>query len=294
MENFDNIIIPEVSELPPEAEAEQKLLQEQDIESLIVTPMISNDKLVGFVGFDWVEEQDVWSDEFINILCMVSELITTARRRKEREQELRELTSQYETLVENFPDGAVYLIDTDLECVRAGGEELSNVGLSPDDVEGTTPHALFPEDIADELCHYYQEALDGTDHTFEQEYGGERYRIQTVPVRTDDEKIDYVMAVSQNITERAEDKREVERQNERLEEFSSVVSHDLRNPLQVANGRLELIREEYESEHIDGIAQALDRMDALIEDLHWHEKATKSMRPSPLALRTWPRTVGKR
>ncbi len=42
--------------------------------------------------------------------------------------------------------------------------------------------------------------------------------------------------------------RELERQNERLEEFTSVVSHDLRNPLNVAEGRLELAKEECESD----------------------------------------------
>ena len=260
-------IIPNVSELPPEDEAEQAILEEQNIKSLIVTPMISDDELDGFIRFDWVEEQNQWSDEFINILRMVSELITTARKRIEREQVAKELTSQYKTLADNFPNGAVFLIDTDLEYVRAGGEELNKVGLSSETVEGVKPHALFPDAIADELCHYYQKALDGTAHTFEQEYKGERYRIQTVPVRTDDEKIKYSMAVSQNITERVEERRKLERQNERLEEFASIVSHDLRNPLRVADGRLELIRDECTSDHIDDVAQALDRMDALIEDL---------------------------
>ncbi|MFB6119366.1 PAS domain-containing protein [Halosegnis sp.] len=33
---------------------------------------------------------------------------------------------------------------------------------------------------------------------------------------------------------------ELQRQNDRLEQFASIVSHDLRNPLSVANGRLEL------------------------------------------------------
>jgi len=120
--------------------------------------------------------------------------------RKEREQELQDLKNQYATLAENFPDGAVFLIDTDLRYVRAGGKELSKVGLSPDDVEGATPHTLFPEEIADETCHYYEEALDGNANTFEQVYEGERYRIQTVPIRTDGEEIDHIMAVSQNIT----------------------------------------------------------------------------------------------
>jgi PAS domain S-box-containing protein len=55
--------------------------------------------------------------------------------------------------------------------------------------------------------------------------------------------------------------------NEQLEEFSSVVSHDLRNPLNVAEGRLELATEECDSEHLDAIGDALDRMDGLISDL---------------------------
>ena len=60
---------------------------------------------------------------------------------------------------------------------------------------------------------------------------------------------------------------ELERQNERLEEFASVVSHDLRNPLNVAQGRVELAREECDSVHLDAAAKAHDRMDTLISDL---------------------------
>ena len=60
---------------------------------------------------------------------------------------------------------------------------------------------------------------------------------------------------------------ELERQNDRLEEFASVVSHDLRNPLNVAQGRVGLARGECDSEHLDAAAQAHDRMESLISDL---------------------------
>lgn len=65
----------------------------------------------------------------------------------------------------------------------------------------------------------------------------------------------------------AERTAELERQNDRLEEFAGVVSHDLRNPLEVARGRTELAREECGSEHLAAVERAHDRMTALIDDL---------------------------
>ncbi|SFR48401.1 hybrid sensor histidine kinase/response regulator [Halorubrum sodomense] len=65
----------------------------------------------------------------------------------------------------------------------------------------------------------------------------------------------------------AERTAELERQNDRLEEFAGVVSHDLRNPLEVARGRTQLAREECDSDHLESVERAHDRMTALIDDL---------------------------
>ena len=58
-----------------------------------------------------------------------------------------------------------------------------------------------------------------------------------------------------------------ERERERLERFVSVVSHDLRNPLNVAQGRLALAREECDSDHLEPAANGVDRSLTLIDDL---------------------------
>lgn len=57
------------------------------------------------------------------------------------------------------------------------------------------------------------------------------------------------------------------RKTQRLDTFAAVLSHDLRNPLNVAAGRLELVMAECENDHLSAIEHAHDRMEVLIENL---------------------------
>ena len=80
---------------------------------------------------------------------------------------------------------------------------------------------------------------------------------------------------------------ELSRQNERLEEFASVVSHDLRNPLNVAQGFLDLERDERNSERLDRVDRALTRMDELIDDLLTLARQGQSVsEPAPVSLQS--------
>jgi len=72
--------------------------------------------------------------------------------------------------------------------------------------------------------------------------------------------------VSYELEEQAA-RENLERQNERLSEFASIVSHDLRNPLNVAAGQLEVARETGEMSALDEVEEALHRMEELVTDL---------------------------
>ncbi|MFC7324393.1 PAS domain-containing sensor histidine kinase [Halorubrum rutilum] len=67
--------------------------------------------------------------------------------------------------------------------------------------------------------------------------------------------------------ERQRARSELRRERDRLDRFASVVSHDLRNPLNTAMGRLDLLAAECDSEHVPPIDRALERMETLTEDL---------------------------
>ncbi len=79
--------------------------------------------------------------------------------------------------------------------------------------------------------------------------------------------VEVALARIEGTRELEESRRALERRNERLDEFTSVVSHDLRNPLAVARGHLDLVGEECDHESVETIDSALDRMGTLIDDL---------------------------
>jgi signal transduction histidine kinase len=95
-----------------------------------------------------------------------------------------------------------------------------------------------------------------------------------------------LLLVLSDVTDEERYKRRLEAQNDRLEQFTGMVSHDLRNPLNVAQGNSEIIHElldaaktddGYEplsNETIDTVvtssktlSNTLDRMERLIDDL---------------------------
>ena len=66
--------------------------------------------------------------------------------------------------------------------------------------------------------------------------------------------------------------RALKRQHDRLEEFARVISHELRHPLQVAMGRLEIVDQEHEGDglvaaQLETIERNNGQMEQLIDDL---------------------------
>jgi PAS domain S-box-containing protein len=136
--------------------------------------------------------------------------------REASEEALRASRRRYRTLLERFPDGGVFLFDDDLTCVLAGGAGLSEVQLSADEIEGAKPHELYPPGIANEQAAHFRATLAGEKREYEQTYKGKHYRVRTAPVRNAEGEITAGMAVSQDVTERRETQRSLQKSRDRL------------------------------------------------------------------------------
>lgn len=82
---------------------------------------------------------------------------------------------------------------------------------------------------------------------------------------TDHELAELLIQHTENALDRLQREQQLQEQTERLNEFASMLSHDLRNPLNVADGHIELLRDECDSDHVGHIAHAHQRMEELIE-----------------------------
>ena len=78
----------DLSELPPEAEAEREILAAQSIKSVLILPMLFEDNLYGFVGFDHVRAHRAWTEEEVQVVRIIVNAFARSIRRHELNEQL--------------------------------------------------------------------------------------------------------------------------------------------------------------------------------------------------------------
>ena len=197
----------------------------------------------------------------------------TDRLGRERELERRtdELESKYRHLFEEAPIMAVVTRVEDGRPVidDCNQQFVETLGYDRDDVIDAELASFYVPESRQKLLEYgYDRALAGEfmreSRKFVTADGGVVETVlHAVPRHDANDEIVGTLALYVDVAER----KTLERQKERLEEFASIVSHDLRNPLNIAQSRTRLAREDCDTEHLDHVSRAHDRMASLIDDL---------------------------
>jgi len=90
--------------LPAKAEAERQWLQAQDIQSMLAVPLISNNLLIGFLGFDTINQVQTWPHEFESLLLLVGEIFVNAFERNKIEETLRQSEARFRRVTTSISD----------------------------------------------------------------------------------------------------------------------------------------------------------------------------------------------
>ncbi|MFC7228599.1 PAS domain S-box protein [Salinirubellus salinus] len=182
--------------------------------------------------------------------------------RREREQALRRTTARLQSLFDESPD-MVDIHDADGRIVEANPRLCELTGYSKAELTGMHVWELDETIDPEEATGVWAEMDETAQTKMEGRYRREDGSTFPVEIHIRRHTVDgepRFIVISRDISDRKQRERQ-------LEQFASVVSHDLRNPLGVAKGRTDLVREECDSDHLDGIENAHARMETLVDDL---------------------------
>jgi PAS domain S-box-containing protein len=168
-----------------------------------------------------------------------------------------------------------YLLDAEGRVQRWNSSLKAVTGYSDAELDGRDSLSFFEGEDRERLAEAVAEAIDSGSAKVEATLvtkAGRTIPYEFTGARLDDQngEVRGVIGVGRDVTERQAYERRLERKNERLEEFASVVSHDLRNPLNVAQGRIQMLRNSADGDdeaNLEVVERSLDRMEALVEDL---------------------------
>jgi signal transduction histidine kinase len=159
-------------------------------------------------------------------------------------------------VLDAFPNGSINVFDRDLRYVFAAGRGLMDVGLSPSVLAGRRLDELFDPEVVAIVEPHYRSAFGGEQRQFQFDMFGRSYHMSAAPVSAEGEDIEYIVVVTQDVSERHRRELAVRENEERLahtevalraldrrkDAFISTLAHELRQPLAAMTAAVEIVK----------------------------------------------------
>ena len=152
MKRLENIYIPCLEQLPPEAATDKKIFQEDGIESLVGVPLVYGGTLLGFVGFDSVRLGRTWQDHDIALLTALANVFANALQRACVDKLREESEQRYRAVFEYASEGIV-IADVQTKMFKHANpaicrmlgytqSELTRMGVADIHPKADLPHVI--------------------------------------------------------------------------------------------------------------------------------------------------------
>ncbi|MDZ7747195.1 MAG: ATP-binding protein [Halobacteriales archaeon] len=233
------------------------------------------------------DDTGVFTTEDHEAAVLLCDHLAETLSRIERENDLAKQERFFREVLNSTPD-PVYILDDSLRFDTVNDALVEAVPYDRDQLAELSATEIPNETIDTDITAQLNELLESggsfrNEIEVKRDDGCTPYQLNTRRLVHDGEPM--LLGVARDISERKAREEELNRQNERLDEFASVVSHDLRTPLNVASGRIELAHETGDLSHLDTAEDALDRMTTLIQDALTLARDGRTVElPSPVAL----------
>ena len=196
IQNLEVVYVPHLDNLPPASHREREHFQAQGIQSLICVPMVLGGSLLGFMGFDSVRTEKIWSEDSIKLLKFVGEMIVNAQDRQQAEQVIRQSEAREREKALQLQQTLEQLQDTQTHLIQS--EKMSSLGQMVAGIahEINNPVTFISGNIT-HLQAYIQDCLSLIE-LYQQEYPQPKLGIQE---KIEDMELEFIQKDSSKILE---------------------------------------------------------------------------------------------
>lgn len=202
---------------------------------------------------------------------------------------LQESQQLYSSIARNFPSGMINVLDLKLQYVFVEGQDLLKYGLSAKDLIGTSYLDRLPTEGQAILKTELAKVKGGMESAFELIHDGASYLMNAVPLYGADGKVNQILLVEHNISERKQAEKDMinalhkERElNELKSRFVSMASHEFRTPLATILSSVSLISRyahnndhDKADRHLERVRNSVQNLTSILNDFLSLEKLEK-------------------
>jgi PAS domain S-box-containing protein len=296
MQGNQNIVIPNVEELPEAAQAERDYLRSVNVNSVLAVPIYDRSgQLWGNIGFNTSgTKHKSWSDEDTQLLRVAGGMIYTYHSRLLAQEKLRASEALYAGIF-NHSAEAIFLVDVlpngqfVYETMNPAYEQAT--GITLEQFSGKMPAQVMSPEMASRVeasyraCIAIQETLS-YEETLNLPVGRRIWRTNLVPIADASGRIIKLQGSSRDITEEIAQRQELARSNKDLEQFAYIASHDLQQPLQIVADYAQLLKRRYQDQldakaekFIQYIVEGAKQMQKQINDLLEYSRVGTRKKP---------------
>ncbi|MDF9407018.1 MAG: Sporulation kinase E [Pelotomaculum sp. PtaB.Bin013] len=255
--------------------AERELLEQQEILSLLVVPVIVGDKYWGFIGFDDCHSERKWSKNEESILTAVAASFGEALERRRAEEALR-LSEERFYKAFNFSPNLMAVSTFDGRFIDVNDSFLRATGYRREEVLGYTIfelNTLAKPEEGDKLIRMLNEQgrINNMETHFRAKTGEVRVGLYSGEIISIEGR-KCILGIINDITEL----KKIEKEMARLDrlhlvgEMAACIGHEIRNPITAVRGFLQLLKKNKEDaknkEYFGIMIEELDRTNTIITE----------------------------
>ncbi len=141
---FENIVIHDVNDLPPEASVEQEYCRKLGAQAALAVPLHSGSVLSGFFALSRTQGPMSWFLEDITMLKSIGDVVTSAAQRIRTEQELIESNRKFQIMFMESLDAILLIRSDDLTILNVNPRITDILGYMEADLLGKSFKILYP------------------------------------------------------------------------------------------------------------------------------------------------------